>query len=403
MAAEYWRELMKSSHAAGDVAGTRKDGGALKCLCLPRSVLFSSVRLPALFLFLCHSGNMGKTKNHLPDRWTDYTPLGKRIPGTRFIAFKVPLKKIFNSKIESWQRFSSADLIRDVQAQKEELGLIIDLTCTTRYYSPEELPESLHYAKIFTVGHEVPSDETIFQFKCIINRFLKENSNNDKLIGVHCTHGLNRTGYLVCRYLIDVLGMVPSDAIEKFNQSRGHCIERKNYLDDLMCGEMRRNAETDKPLLPLPKYHQKIPNVNNPSVPPCLTPPHRPEQPWFSRFGNPMDAPRIPEPRPIYSHPPRHNMPRPMYNDPAMDYNCHMYPREADWQQFQQWKPHPYHYGYQPPSRNPNGFQPSSRNTNNNQPPSRYPDTPQDSTPWQSASNDPYIRHSATGTNYQKN
>nr|AAH88954.1 Unknown (protein for MGC:85057) [Xenopus laevis] len=303
---------------------------------------------------------MGKTKNHLPDRWTDYTPLGKRIPGTRFIAFKVPLKKIFNSKIESWQRFSSADLIRDVQAQKEELGLIIDLTCTTRYYSPEELPESLHYAKIFTVGHEVPSDETIFQFKCIINRFLKENSNNDKLIGVHCTHGLNRTGYLVCRYLIDVLGMVPSDAIEKFNQSRGHCIERKNYLDDLMCGEMRR-------------------------------------------FGNPMDAPRIPEPRPIYSHPPRHNMPRPMYNDPAMDYNCHMYPREADWQQFQQWKPHPYHYGYQPPSRNPNGFQPSSRNTNNNQPPSRYPDTPQDSTPWQSASNDPYIRHSATGTNYQKN
>lgn len=27
-------------------------------------------------------------------RWTDYIPLGRRIPGTRFIAFKVPLKRV---------------------------------------------------------------------------------------------------------------------------------------------------------------------------------------------------------------------------------------------------------------------------------------------------------------------
>lgn len=27
-------------------------------------------------------------------RWTDYIPLGCRMPGTRFIAFKVPLKKV---------------------------------------------------------------------------------------------------------------------------------------------------------------------------------------------------------------------------------------------------------------------------------------------------------------------
>lgn len=27
-------------------------------------------------------------------RWTDYIPLGHRMPGTRFIAFKVPLKEV---------------------------------------------------------------------------------------------------------------------------------------------------------------------------------------------------------------------------------------------------------------------------------------------------------------------
>lgn len=34
------------------------------------------------------------------------------------------------------------------------------------------------------------------------------------LIGVHCTHGVNRTGYLICHYMIYSLGMSPMDAIE---------------------------------------------------------------------------------------------------------------------------------------------------------------------------------------------
>lgn len=76
------------------------------------------------------------------------------------------------------------------------------------------MPETISYIKILTVGHQVPDNNTIFQFKCAVKEFLKKNKNNDKLIGVHCTHGLNRTGYLICRYLIDVEGMRPDDAIE---------------------------------------------------------------------------------------------------------------------------------------------------------------------------------------------
>ncbi|NXY16160.1 DUS11 phosphatase, partial [Atrichornis clamosus] len=166
-------------------------------------------------------------------RWTDYIPLGRRMPGTRFIAFKVPLKKSFDRKLLPEERFSPHDLIRKVKERKEELGLIIDLTYTTRYYGPEELPATLCYSKILTMGQEIPNKETIFQFKCIVKKFLRDNKDNDKLIGVHCTHGLNRTGYLVCRYLIDVEGMEPNAAIELFNKSRGHPIERTNYIQDL--------------------------------------------------------------------------------------------------------------------------------------------------------------------------
>lgn len=44
--------------------------------------------------------------------------------------------------------------------------------------------------------------------------FLKSNAKNDKLIGVHCTHGVNRTGYLVCRYMIEQMQMSPITALE---------------------------------------------------------------------------------------------------------------------------------------------------------------------------------------------
>ncbi|XP_076990696.1 RNA/RNP complex-1-interacting phosphatase [Tamandua tetradactyla] len=182
----------------------------------------------------------GKGGNHIPERWKNYLPVGQRMPGTRFIAFKVPLKKSFEGKLAPEECFSPMDLFNKIRQQNEELGLIIDLTYTQRYYKPEDLPETIPYLKIFTVGHKVPDDNTILKFKCAVNGFLKENKDNDKLIGVHCTHGLNRTGYLICRYLIDVEGMRPDDAIELFNRCRGHCLERQNYIEDLQNGPVRK-------------------------------------------------------------------------------------------------------------------------------------------------------------------
>ena len=58
-------------------------------------------------------------------------------------------------------------------------------------------------------------------------------SSQDAVIGVHCTHGVNRTGYLVCRYLIQKMGWDPEAAIAGFSAARGHPIERQNYLQDL--------------------------------------------------------------------------------------------------------------------------------------------------------------------------
>ncbi|XP_022267738.1 RNA/RNP complex-1-interacting phosphatase-like isoform X7 [Canis lupus baileyi] len=153
-------------------------------------------------------------KNSIPDGWRTVTPIGHPVPGTRFIAFKVPLKGAVNQRLTPTQKFTPKDLISAIKALNVELGLIIDLTYTTRYYEVKDLPKSIHYKKLYTVGLEVPDNATILQFKKWVRKFLWENAENGKLIGVHCTNGINRTGYLICRYLIDVEGWDPDTAIQ---------------------------------------------------------------------------------------------------------------------------------------------------------------------------------------------
>nr|XP_058154658.1 uncharacterized protein LOC101432221 isoform X1 [Dasypus novemcinctus] len=184
-------------------------------------------------------------KNSIPNGWRTVSPIGHPLPGTRFIAFKVPLKGTVNQRLTPTQKFTPKDLISAIKALNVELGLIIDLTYTTRYYEVKDLPKSIHYKKLYTVGLEVPDNATILQFKKWVRKFLWENAENDKLIGVHCTNGINRTGYLICRYLIDVEGWEPDTAIQAFGEARGHQIDGCVYLKDLKTRPMRSNLGMD--------------------------------------------------------------------------------------------------------------------------------------------------------------
>ncbi|XP_053962643.1 RNA/RNP complex-1-interacting phosphatase [Anastrepha ludens] len=167
---------------------------------------------------------------NIPERWLNYKPIGKRIEGTRFIAFKVPLRECINEGVHEEQRLDANILMKTIP----NLGMIIDLTNTTRYYNPHSLmKKGLEYSKLMIPGHHTPPPNLVNQFKKLVMTFLKNNACNDKLIGVHCTHGVNRTGYLICNYMISELNAKPEEAINKFNVARGHKIERTNYLDSL--------------------------------------------------------------------------------------------------------------------------------------------------------------------------
>nr|XP_045605338.1 RNA/RNP complex-1-interacting phosphatase-like isoform X2 [Procambarus clarkii] len=170
------------------------------------------------------------SNNKVPERWEAYKSMGRQIPGTRFIAFKVPLREGIMSKVKECEWFSP----RTLMDHCTNLGLVVDLTNTSRYYQPEVLTShGIEHAKVFTEGKVIPKNEVVYKFFNIVNNFLKLNKNNEKLIGVHCTHGINRSGYIICRYMIQQLGISPDQAITDFNSARGHVQERENYLADL--------------------------------------------------------------------------------------------------------------------------------------------------------------------------
>ncbi|XP_039283138.1 uncharacterized protein LOC111044543 isoform X2 [Nilaparvata lugens] len=173
---------------------------------------------------------MMKSKNSIPERWLDYTRVGNPLRGTPFICFKTPLKSSFDQKIEPQDRFTVEDLVKIVP----NLGLIIDLTNTDRYNDISEYRKrAIKYKKVMCQGHMVPSLNSVKQFFNAVDEYVYNPQSAGKLIGVHCTHGVNRTGYLVCRYMIQRLGFRPNNAISEFEDARGHGIERKEYLDHL--------------------------------------------------------------------------------------------------------------------------------------------------------------------------
>ncbi|XP_035674217.1 RNA/RNP complex-1-interacting phosphatase-like isoform X3 [Branchiostoma floridae] len=190
----------------------------------------------------------------IPDRWLDYSPMGRQMEGTRFISFKVPLKVGICSNLPSEDSFTVPDMIQGISDQGGRLGLVIDLTFTTRYYNKQDIIKAgIKYEKIFTAGKEVPSDDVVQEFASIVHNFETENKD-DSLIGVHCTHGVNRTGYLVCRYLIDYKHFTAEKAIAAFNKARGHDLERENYLEHLQQrSALVQSGEVKPPKLPLPR------------------------------------------------------------------------------------------------------------------------------------------------------
>lgn len=96
----------------------------------------------------------------------------------------------------------------------------VDLTNTNRFYNSRDIEsKGIKYLKIRCVGRdERPTPEQTNIFIHAVDSFIEKNPS--KMIAVHCTHGFNRTGFLICAYLVEIFNWDVSAAVQVFTASR---------------------------------------------------------------------------------------------------------------------------------------------------------------------------------------
>ncbi|KRZ78526.1 Uncharacterized protein T10_9291 [Trichinella papuae] len=188
-------------------------------------------------------GLMPNVQEKIPKGWLAYSKHGDPLLGTPFICSKCPLKKSLCKKINcetDW--FTPHDLKCCIRDLGLSLRLVIDLTATDRYYDPSEfLTNGIDVVKIpfnfynSNNGKEgLPAASVMEKFYETVDNFIHRNRDPNSVICVHCTHGVNRTGYFICKYLIERKGWKPKKALEEFITTRGHEISKEAFVEDIL-------------------------------------------------------------------------------------------------------------------------------------------------------------------------
>ncbi|XP_047544524.1 mRNA-capping enzyme [Vanessa atalanta] len=174
-----------------------------------------------------------RRSNTIPNRWLNCPRTSENIIGNQFLAFKTPLSSQYDSEVPEYNRFKPNMVFECVKTLKRKISLWIDLTNTSRFYDKKEVEQhGCRYNKIKLRGHkETPSEEQTQHFIDIVRESMDKNP--DDLIGVHCTHGFNRTGFLIIAYLVLENNCSLHAAIFEFSRNRPPGIYKQDYLDEL--------------------------------------------------------------------------------------------------------------------------------------------------------------------------
>lgn len=184
-----------------------------------------------------------------PPRWINCPRNGQLVEG-KFFPFKTPLDHKYNRMIPEHSQFNIGMLFSILRTMELKMGLLIDLTNTNRYYDSREVEKyNCRYVKLQCRGHgEAPKTEQINEFIVICARFIFRNPS--EVVGVHCTHGFNRTGFLIVAYLVEKMSLSIEAAVQMFSQSRPPGIYKQDYLEEIFTRYGYKEGTPSAPSLP---------------------------------------------------------------------------------------------------------------------------------------------------------
>ncbi|KAI4500336.1 hypothetical protein M0802_004753 [Mischocyttarus mexicanus] len=180
----------------------------------------------------------------IPPRWLHCPRKAIKLVRNKFLAFKTPLSASYANNLPEENLFTIDMLFASLKNEKIKLGLWIDLTNTTRFYDKKNVEaHGCRYIKLQCKGHdERPSNEQTHFFIQICNQFITHNPLD--VIGIHCTHGFNRTGFLIISYLVEMDWASVDAGLAEFAAARPPGIYKADYIKELYS---RYDDEDDAP------------------------------------------------------------------------------------------------------------------------------------------------------------
>ncbi|ESO07460.1 hypothetical protein HELRODRAFT_92373 [Helobdella robusta] len=196
------------------------------------------------------AGQQQQQELKIPSRWLN-CPRRSTLISNKFVVFKAPLDRKYDRIVPEECRFSLEMLFEFVASMKLTMGLIIDLTNTTRFYNGSDVRDvyGCDYKKLKCKGYgEAPTEDLSLRFNAICKEFIQQNPT--KIIGLHCTHGYNRSGFLLASYLVRELDWSVEMALDIFREARPPGIYKQDYLDEIFKRFRKSDSTPKAPQLP---------------------------------------------------------------------------------------------------------------------------------------------------------
>lgn len=119
------------------------------------------------------------------------------------------------------------------QARHPHVGLVVDLSREAPPYLTTDA--ALHgYSKLATVSKMCPSRDQVAAFVSLVDAFHAAKDTRRMHVAVHCHYGFNRTGFMICAYLVERRGVAVEDAVRLFAASRPPGIKHKHFEVELL-------------------------------------------------------------------------------------------------------------------------------------------------------------------------
>ena len=152
----------------------------------------------------------------------------------RLLPTKTPLDDRYAKQMHQKELFTPEMVLESHKSNGvNKIGLWFDLTATDRYYDTELVVRNgVRYVKLAIQGHaEPPTRKQTRTFVELCADF--QSKEPDSLIVVHCAHGFNRTGFLICSFLVEKLGFAVDAAVRMFAECRPPGIYKSYYIREL--------------------------------------------------------------------------------------------------------------------------------------------------------------------------